>query len=540
MKKWGALITLSLAYFIIVIDTTIMNVSISVLVVDLDTTVTGVQSAISIYAMVMASLMLIGGRLSDVIGTRRTFLIGLIIYSVGTTIASLSTSLPMMIFGWSVLEGVGSALMIPTLQVLLRKTYSGAELAFSYGIVSAVAAVGAALGPIVGGFFTTFVSWRWAFRTELVIAVIVLVMVRTLQPDEKRADRPSFDYVGALFSIAGWSSIVLGILLAQKYGFFMAKEPFLVGGLEIAPFGLSISPVMVGFGVLMIMLLFRWEDRLEERNKDGLFKPSIFKTPFLKPGIAVRFVQMAVTAGFLYVFPLLLQLTFEYNAMETGVALMPFSIGLLIMAVVGARLSARFNANHLIIVGLIVAIAGLISLDLSIQPGIRPQDLAFGGLFGLGIGLIASQLLNLILSLVSSEQTAEAAGLNSTFEQLGNAIGVALIGTLMLGALTFGMQQGISASPVIPVEAKAPLSEGVEQSVQLISDTQLDEALTAANAPEAISIELLDIYGLARTGAFKAAVGMLTFFALMALILSMWLPKRKLVEAEPAGEAAGG
>ena len=159
MKNSGALITLSLAFFIIVIDTTIMNVSISVLVVDLDTTVTGVQSAISIYAMVMAALMLIGGRLSDVIGSKRTFLIGLIIYSVGTTTASLANSLPTMIVGWSILEGVGAALMIPTIQVLLRKQYSGKDLAFAYGIISAVAAVGAALGPIVGGYFTTFHSW---------------------------------------------------------------------------------------------------------------------------------------------------------------------------------------------------------------------------------------------------------------------------------------------------------------------------------------------------------------------------------------------
>lgn len=540
MKNWGALITLSLAYFIIVIDTTIMNVSISVLVVDLKTTVTGVQSAISIYAIVMAALMLIGGRLSDVIGSRRTFLIGLIIYSVGTTMASLSSSLPAMIVGWSVLEGVGAALMIPTLQVLLRQQYSGAELAFSYGIISAVAAVGAALGPIVGGFFTTFISWRWAFRTELVIAIVVLVLARTLQPDEKSPARPKFDYVGALFSIFGWSSIVLGILLAQQYGFFMAKEAFLIGGLEIAPFGLSITPVMVGFGILMIMLLFHWEERLEEKNKDGLFGPSIFGTPFLTRGIAVRFVQMAVTAGFLYVFPLLLQLSFEYNAMQTGVALMPFSLGLLVMAVVGARLSARFYANRLLVIGFIVATAGLISLNASIQPGITPQDLVFGGLFGLGLGLIASQLLNLILSLVSPDQTAEAAGLNSTFEQLGNAIGVALIGTLMLGALTFGLQQDLAASTVIPSEAKAPLNAAVEDDVNLVSNTQLEESLVAIGADESIKSEALNIYALARTGAFKAAVGLMIFCALVALVLSLRLPKRKLVEAEPAAEAAGG
>ena len=540
MKNSGALITLSLAFFIIVIDTTIMNVSISVLVVDLNTTVTGVQSAISIYAMVMAALMLIGGRLSDVIGSKRTFLLGLIIYMVGTTVASLANSLPTMIVGWSILEGVGAALMIPTIQVLLRKQYSGKDLAFAYGIISAVAAVGAALGPIVGGYFTTYHSWRLAFRTELVIAIIVLIMSRTLQPDDKTADRPKFDYVGALLSIVGWSSIVLGILMAQKYGFFLAKEPFVIGGLELAPLGLSISPVVVGFGVLMVMLLFRWEGRLEEQNKDGLFRPSVWAAPYLKPGIAVRFVQMAITAGFLYVVPLLLQLTFEYNAMETGLALMPFSLSLLLMAVAGARVSSHFYANRLIIAGLIIATVGLLSMGASIQPNIRPQDLVLGAVFGLGIGLIASQLLNLVLSSVAPDQTAEAAGLNSTFEQMGNAIGVALLGTLMLGVLSAGLQQGINASAVIPVEAKAPLTARVEESVQLVSTTQLEEGLAAAGADETISKELVDIYNLARTGAFKAAVGLLAFFALVALILATSLPKRKLVEAEPAIEVPGG
>jgi MFS family permease len=537
MKKWGALTTLSLAMFIIVIDTTIMNVSISVLVADLDTTVTGVQSAISIYALVMASLMLVGSRLSDIIGTKRTFIIGLIIYSVGTTIASFSTSLSMMIVGWSVLEGVGAALMIPTITVLLRKQYQGAELATSYGIISAVAAVGAAVGPIAGGFFTTFVSWRWAFRTELVIAAIVLLLTRTLMADQLEKDRPKFDYVGALLSAVGWTSIVLGILLAQKYGFFLVKEAFYLGSVEISPFGLSISPVLVGLGFLIILLLFRWERRLEESGGDGLFKPSIFKSKGLKSGIAVRFVQMAVTAGFLYIFPLLLQLTFNYSAMQTGLALMPFSLSLLVMAIVGARLSSRFYANRIIIVGFIIAIAGLASIGASIQPNIGPQDLALGGLFGLGLGLIASQLLNLVFSSVSPENTAEAAGLNSTFEQLGNAIGVALGGSIMLVVLTAGIQNGVNNSNVIPAEIKTPFVAAVEKGVQLMSSTQLEEGLEAAETGEVMSDEILDIYGVARTAAFKAGVGLLTYFALMALIISMWLPKRKLVEAEP--EPAG-
>ena len=243
MKKWGALITLSLAMFIIVIDTTIMNVSISALVEDLNTTVSGIQAAISIYALVMAAFILIGGKLADIVGKKRIFIIGLIIYGAGTTIASFSQNLATLIVGWSILEGIGGALMIPNIQTILRGEYEGEDLAFSYGIIGAVGAVGAAVGPIVGGFFTTFFSWRWAFRTELLIVIVVLVLSRYISRDRLPEQRPSFDFVGAILSILGWSTIVFGILLAQSYGLFLAKQPFVIGNFEIA----KVNPGSVQF-----------------------------------------------------------------------------------------------------------------------------------------------------------------------------------------------------------------------------------------------------------------------------------------------------
>ncbi len=531
MKKWNTLVTMALAMFIIVIDTTIMNVSISALVVDLNTTVSGVQAAISIYAMVMAATMLISSRLAGILGARRIFITGLIIYGFGTTLASLSNSLPVLIVGWSVMEGVGAALMIPTIQVLLRARYEGEDLAFSYGSIAAVAAVGAAVGPIVGGFFTTYFSWRWAFRAELLIVIIVLVLSRSLMADKTAEPRPKFDYLGSLLSILGWSSIVLGILLAQTYGFFLARQPLVIGSLEIAPFGLSISPVMVGFGALMVMLLAHWEEHLEKHGRDGLFPPSIFKSPGLKSGISVRFVQMAVMAGFLYIFPLMLQLSFNFTAMQTGLALMPFSLSLLVMALLGAKLSAKFYANRIITVGFIVASVGLGALAATIKPDVTPSDLALGALFGLGLGLINSQILNLIISSVTPDLTAEVSGVNSTFEQLGNAIGVALIGTVLLGALTTNIQEGINASAAIPQEMKATLTAAVENGVQLVSDEALQDGLAASGADAAMTAEALNIYNRARAQAFKAGVGLLVFFSLAATILSLKLPRRKLVSA---------
>ena len=538
MKKWGALTALSLAMFIIVIDTTIMNVSISALVEDLNTTVSGVQAAISIYALVMAAFMLIGGKLADILGKKRIFIIGLIIYSIGTTIASFSTSLAMLIVGWSILEGLGAALMIPNIQTLLRGEYEGEDLAFSYGIISAVGAVGAALGPIVGGFFTTFISWRWAFRTELVIAGIVLVMTRYLAKDVLGENRPKFDFVGALLSIFGWSSIVLGILLAQKYGFFLAKEPFVIGSVEISPLGLSITPVLVGIGFLLVILLFRWEAHLEHSGGDGLFKPTILKNKGLKPGIATRFVQMGITAAFLYLIPLMLQLSFDYTAMQTGVALMPFSLMLLIMAILGARLSSRFYANRIIQVGFIIGTIGLGAIAASIQPDAGAEDLVLGGLFGAGIGLIASQLLNLILSSVPPKDTAETAGLNSTFEQLGNAIGVALIGAVMLGVLGTSLSRSITNSTTIPNDLNQDLVAAVEDGVQLMSNSQLESGLEEAGLTAAQSAEVLEIYEDSRTAAFKAGVGLLIYGSVLGLVLTLWLPKRKLVGDDETAIAA--
>lgn len=532
MKKWGALITLSLAMFIIVIDTTIMNVSISALVEDLNTTVTGIQSAISIYALVMAAFILIGAKLSDIFGKKRIFVIGLVIYGVGTTTASLSNSLGMLIFGWSFLEGIGGALMIPNIQVLLRGEYEGEDLAFAYGIVGAVGAVGAAVGPIVGGFFTTFFSWRWAFRTELLIVVIVLILSRYLAKDARLEARPKFDYLGAGLSIVGWSSIVLGILLAQKYGFFLAKEPFLINNFEFAPFGLSITPILVGFGFLFVLLLFRWEKHQESEGNDGLFKPSIFQTPGINSGFSVRFIQVGITAAFLYILPLLLQLSFEFTAMQTGVALMPFSISLLVMAIIGARLSSRFFAKRIIQVGFILAIAGLMAVGVSIHPETTPSDLALGAIFGAGLGLIASQILNLILSSVKQENTAETAGLSSTFEQLGNSIGVALVGTVMLGVLSVSLQQGINESEVIPEADKQPLIAAAEEGVELMSSSQLEAGLEAAGVSEAAEVDLLAIYAESRTYAFKAGIGVLFYAAVLGLVMTLGLPKRKLVGEE--------
>ncbi|MCA9875282.1 MAG: MFS transporter [Anaerolineales bacterium] len=531
MKKWGVLILMSLSMFIIVIDTTIMNVSISALVADLNTTISGIQSAIALYALVMASFMLIGGKLADIVGKKRIFVVGLVIFGIGTTTASLSHSLTVLLIGWSVLEGIGSALMMPNIQTILRSEYAGPARATAYGVVSAVAAAGAAIGPIVGGFLTTYASWRWAFRLEVLIVIVVLLLSGRITQDILAENRPKFDFLGAVLSIIGWASIVLGILLGQEYGFWLAKKPFMLGGVPIAPFGLSIVPFLIGWGALVILLLFRWEARQEAKRADGLFRPSLLGLEGLTAGFAVRFVHMAIMAAFLFLLPLLLQLTFEYTAMQTGLALIPYSLSVLIFALLGARLSARLPAKRLIQIGFGLGIAGLFIMTTTIPTAAKATDLASGALFGAGMGLVASQILNLILSSGSAEETAEIAGLNGTFEQLGNSIGVALVGTIMLMTLSAGMQQAIDASSALGPEEKTAVNAAVEESIELVSDSQLESALTAVGVDPAAQQALGETYARERTQAFQAGMMFLVFVALGGFIMTTGLSSRKLVEA---------
>lgn len=529
MAKWMVLICLSLAMFIIVIDTTIMNVSISALIIDLDTTVGGIQTAIALYAMTMASFILIGGKLADIIGKKRTFMIGVGIFGIGTAMASVSQSLGFLILGWSMIEGLGGALMMPNIQTILRDKYEGSERAFAYGIIGAVAAVGAAVGPIVGGFLTTYYTWRWAFVMEVFIVILVLVLCRFVAADKKQPETQKFDFVGAILSVFGWSTIVMGVLLGQSYGFWKAKQVFSIGGFEINPLGLSITPLLIGLGILLIFLLFEWEHDLEESGRPGLFKPSTLKSEGLKSGVAVRFCQMAITAAFLFTAPLLLQLSFEFSAMQTGKALIPFSLALLISAIVGARLSSRFTAKRIIQTGFILGILGLILVATTIVPDANPADLATGLLFGAGVGLIASQIMNLILSLAPEEDVAEVSGLNGTFEQLGNSIGVALVGTMMLGGLYSNLETRVMDYDAAPYELKFEVLEALQNSIQLVSDSQLKTELVAIGASDALIVGTVNIYAEARTNAFKVGIWFLVFIACIGLILTRRLPNRKMV-----------
>jgi MFS family permease len=534
MSRWGVLIVLSLSMFIIVIDTTIMNVSIAALVEELDTTVQGIQAAISLYALVMAAFMLPAGKLSDILGKKRTFLIGVVLFGIGTLTASVSQNLAMLIIGWSVIEGLGSALMLPTLQNILRSHYQARERALGYAILGGVAAAGAALGPLMGGFLTTYYSWRWAFRLEVIIVLIVLAMGRLIPKDVVVRRRPRLDVGGVVLNATGMALVVLGVLLSSSFGWLAAKKPLLIGSLEIAPFGLSVTPFLVGAGVLVVIGFFQFEERRTRSGRDVIVDPAIFGNGAFRSSVIDRFVQLMVQAALLYSLPLFMLLFLELNSFETGLSLMPFSLAIIALSIGGTRLAATRLPRWIIQAGFSLAAAGLAVIVLQLDSAMTSANLFLGSIVaGAGFGLIVSQIVNLLLSTVRPEEVAEATGVSSTAEQLGNAIGVALIGSIMLNTLNAAIIRSVTAATTLPADIKAAAIAAAEQDIPLMSTTQVEALLAGLDA--STRTELVSIYDRAHLTAFAAALLFLAFMAGIGVLVGRRLPATRLVDDSAAG-----
>lgn len=530
MKQWGVLTIVLFATFIIIVDTTIMNVSITALVEDLNTTVSGIQTAISIYALVMASFILVGAKLGDIWGPKKTFFIGAIIFGIGTGTAAISQSLTMLIIGWSVIEGIGSALMLPNTQVLVRGKYDGKDRVLSYAAIGAMMAIAAAAGPIIGGFLTTFYTWRYAFAFEVVVVVIMIAMSGLIAKDKLSKKVPTLDISGAVLAAVGLSAIIISILIAPTYGLISAKAPLEIFGLSLAPFGLSVVPFIIGIGFIVLIVFFMWEEKLKSNGKTPLLDPDLLKNSRFDTTLFTQFFQLVITAGFLFIFPLYLQMTFDWSAMQTGVAMIPYSITVLIFALGGAKLTEKFESKKLILAGFFLSAIGFFAMAINIRPGFGAEEIIPGSIIlGAGIGLISSQIVNLVLSTVKPNETSEAAGVNSTVGQLGNSIGVALIGGLLMVVLLGGINSGVVASDEYTSEEKESINEAIGQEVEVVSDSQLNSTLEELGADTNKAQELVDINADARTRAFAISVLFMAFVATLGVLVSIKLPSKKLV-----------
>jgi EmrB/QacA subfamily drug resistance transporter len=521
------LLTLAAGQFLMTLDSSVMNVSIATVAKDVGTTVTGIQGAITAYTLVMAALMITGAKVGAIIGRKRAFAIGCVIYGCGSFTTSIAPNLTVLLIGWSFLEGVGAALIMPAIVALVAGNFPPERRPAAYGMVAAAGAIAVAVGPLIGGFCTTYFSWRWVFAGEVVIVLGILVMTRRIA-DAPVERRPKLDVVGAVLSAAGLGLVVFGVLRTGEWGWIMPKT----GGPSWA--GLSPSVWLVIAGVAVLWLFRMWETRVEARGGEPLVQPGMLQNRQLSGGLAMFFFQFLAQAGLFFTIPLYLSVCLGLSAIETGARLLPLSLTLLIAALGIPRLFPNLSPRLVVRGGLLGLFAGTVVLLGGLEPDSGPEIVFVPMLLiGLGIGALASQLGAVTVSAVPDEQSTEVGGIQNTATNLGASLGTAISGSILIAAVTASFIANIQASPAIPESVKSKSAVELAGGVPFVSDADLEAALDEANADDEASQAALSAYADARLDGLKAALAILALLTLSALFLAPRIPKSQ--PQAPAG-----
>ena len=531
MSKWGALVVLGAAQFLMVLDQAVMNVAISQLVADFDTTVTTIQSVIAFYALVMAALMLTGGKLGDLWGRRRAFSIGLVIYASGSALTAASWSVPTLTLGWSILEGIGAALVLPALVALVAGTYEGHDRAVAYGVLGGVAGAGIAVGPILGGWATTELSWRVVFVGEVVVAALILLGTRMIR-EPTRAERvPRLDWVGSVLTALGLALIVIGVLQASNWGWLKPLNS------PVEPLGFSLTPFVIAAGALLLGAFRAWERHREAQGRDPLVHFRLFQVPRLRSGLSMLLVQNLTLMGIFFTVPLYLQVVQGLDALETGVRMLPASVGLFIAAFAGSSLSSRFAARPLVRVGIGITFVSIVMLIAVIEPEIDTSSfLAAMGVLGLGMGLIVSQLGNVVQSAVGDPDRSEAGGLQNTAQQLGSSLGTALLGAVVISGLIAAFSANVADDPRIPADVKQQVEIELGGEVSFVTSDEVRAGATEAGVEPDTVDAVVESYEDAQLNALKTALLFAGFIVLASFFATRRLPTRRFDELESAAD----
>jgi EmrB/QacA subfamily drug resistance transporter len=502
---------LAMAMFVLVVDTSLMNVSISAVVQDLGTTVSGVQSAIALEALVSAAFILIGSKVGDLFGRKRAYVLGLLGYMVGAIAMTVAQSLTPVIIFWAIIGGLGASLLLPSMQSLIHGNFEGAAQRKVYALVGASAAIAAAIGPLLGGFITTYLSWRVAFGLEAVVILVVLIGVRLVKDVPYTGDR-AIDPIGGVLSVLGMGGIVLGILAWQE--------------------GAESVVILLVLGAAAMATFAAWLVRRKHAGKPSLIDPDLFKSKLFRTGISGQLLQQISLGGMMIALPIYLQMVLEYNAMEAGLSLAPLSLSMFAVALVAGKKAGSRRPSSIIRAGFALATIGVILL-LPIVPRAHSGWwlLVPLAIVGSGLGLLVSQLNNYTLSPISEERVSEAAGVNSAGGSFGLSFGLAFAGAIMLATLSFTFTKMVDNSAIIPSADKQHISSVLEDDAEIMSNTQLEQLL--AGEPHDVQAEIIRINTDARNIALQIAL----IVPLVAALLGLGVSTRmmKLPDPEPSG-----
>jgi MFS family permease len=536
-QKTGlVLLTLASGQFVMTLDSSVMNVSIATVAKDVGTTVTGIQTAITLYTLVMAMLMIPGGKVGSLIGRKRAFSIGCVIYGAGSLTTAFAPNLTVLIIGWSLLEGIGAALILPAIVALVAGNFPPEGRPRAYGLVMSAGAIAVAVGPLIGGLATTYASWRWVFVGEVVIVAAILVLARRVQ-DAPVETRTHFDLIGAGLSAAGLGVAVFGVLRSSLWGWVLPKP----GGPAIL--GLSPTIVLIFLGLFVLWVFGVWEHHVEERGHEPLVRLAMFGNRQFTGGLLMFFFQFLVQAGLFFTIPLYLSVALGLSAIDTGIKIMPLSITLLAAAAGIPRFLPNISPRLVVQAGLLAMFAGIVWLFMNIDVNAGAEIVTVPLLLaGLGIGALASQLGSVTVSAVSDDQSPAVGGLQNTATNLGASIGTALAGSLLIAALTASFLNGIEQNPAVPPQVATQANVELAGGIPFISDADLDAALTQAGVDPAVSQAVLDENEQARLDGLRTALAALALMALIGLFFSGRIPTEQpgSTLGAPESSAVGG
>jgi MFS family permease len=521
------LTTLAAGQFLMTLDSSVMNVSIATVAKDVGTTVTGIQTAITLYTLVMASLMITGGKIGQILGRKRAFAIGCVIYGSGSLITALSPNLGVLLFGWSFLEGVGAALILPAIVALVASNFSRAERPRAYGLVASAGAIAVAAGPLIGGLFTTYLSWRWVFVGEVLIVLGILALTRRMA-DATPETGVRLDLVGTALSALGLGLIVFAILRAGDWGLVEPKPD--------APRWFGLSPaiwLLLGGGAVLWMFM-GWENRRIAHGAEPLVDPAILRNATLRGGLTSFFFQYLLQGGLFFAVPLFLSVALGLSAIATGVRLLPLSITLLLAAAGIPKVFPNASPRRVVQIGFLALFAGLVVMLAALDAGAGPEIVTWPMLLaGLGVGALASQLGSVTVSSVPDEQSGDVGGLQNTLTNLGASIGTALAGAVLISTLTASFMTGIQNNPAVPAEVKSKAKIELAGGIPFVSDADLKTALDKAGVPPKTADAIVAENATARIDGLRSSLSVLAVIALIALPFSRRIPTR-----QPASTAA--
>ncbi|QNP66234.1 MFS transporter [Streptomyces genisteinicus] len=535
MRRWHALIVLGTAQFLMVLDTSVMNVSISRLVEDFDTEVTAIQAVITLYALVMAAFMITGGRLGDIFGRRRVFLTGMAVYGTGSAVTAAAPTLGVLALGWSVVEGIGAALVLPNMAALVAESYRGRDRTVAYGVIGGLAGAGIAVGPLLGGWTTTYLTWRLVFVGEVVVVLAVLAFRGAIAERPPAGRAPRLDAVGAVLSAAGLGLGVLGVLQSGTWGWVEPRNaPFTVLGFAPTLF-------VIAAGAVVLAAFRSWERRREARGADPLVHLSLLGRPALRAGLTTLLNQNLILLGLFFAIPLYLQVVQGFDAFETGLRLLPVSVTMLAASLAGARLGRRAGPRRVVRFALLTLLASVVWLLAAIDPVIDDGPfLGAMGLLGAGMGLLASQLGGVVQSGAGEGERSEVGGLQFTAQNLGSALGTAFIGSLLVGALATAFTTRVEDDPRISEQARQATGVALEAGVAFVPTGQVRAAAERAGLPPDEVDALTDSYASAQLDGLRAGILAAGGITLASFLVTGRLPAGRSGQGGEAAEARPG